>query len=251
MTSGSASGLVRKNRRFDEYRPLRIERRVNRHAEGSALVRLGDTHVLVTATLEDKIPPHLYRKNHNGKRTSAPGWLTAEYSLLPRATGERVQRERMHTAGRTVEIQRLLGRALRSCINLELFANQTLTIDADVIQADGSTRVASIIGGYVALYDLADRFTRIGKLGEWPIVHDIAAISVGMVNGQPCLDLEYSEDAQASVDLNVVATATGQVIEVQGGAEGSPMTQAEFLDLLTLGLDGVKSIIDQVKAQIK
>jgi ribonuclease PH len=242
--------LLRQNRGWHELRPLKVERRISRHAEGSALIQLGHTQVMVTATLEEKSPPHLIKKASSGKRLPAPGWLNAEYSLLPRATAERTQRERLYAGGRTVEIQRLLGRSLRMCVNLELFPNQTITIDADVLQADGGTRVASIIGGFVALHDLADRLTRSGRLDEWPLQHEIAAVSVGMVGGRPCLDLDYSEDAVATADLNVVATSNGELIEIQGGAEGAVIRQDMFMELVALGLDGVKDIIAKVKAQI-
>jgi ribonuclease PH len=250
MTNTNNKAILRQNRALNELRPLKVERRVSRYAEGSALIQLGHTHVLVTATLEEKSPPHLIKKAASGKRLPAPGWLNAEYSLLPRATAERTQRERLYAGGRTVEIQRLLGRALRMCVNLELFPNQTITIDADVLQADGGTRVASIIGGFVALHDLADRLTRSGKIDEWPLQHELAAVSVGLVNGQPCLDLEYSEDVVATADLNVVATANGQVVEIQGGAEGAVIAQDMFMELVALGLDGVKDVIAKVKAQI-
>ncbi|HEX2862980.1 MAG TPA: ribonuclease PH [Deinococcales bacterium] len=245
------SPVPRTGRANSETRPLVVERGVNRYAEGSALVKLGFTEVLVTVTVEDKVPNHVReRKAPNGKKLPPTGWLMAEYSLLPRATHERTQRERARTGGRTMEIQRLLGRALRTVVDLDLFRNRTVIVDADVLQADGGTRVASVLGGYAALFDLADRQTRAGRLDDWPLRHEVGAVSVGLVDGEPRLDLDYAEDSRASADFNVIATAEGHLLEVQGGAEGEPVNQNAFLDLLALGLDGVAQLIRQMKAQL-
>jgi ribonuclease PH len=176
--------------------------------------------------------------------------LSAEYSLLPRATHERTQRERQRLGGRTQEIQRLLGRAFRACLDLDLFPNKTILIDADVLQADGGTRVTSVLGGYAALFDLADRLTRSGKLDEWPLRNEIGAVSVGVVDGEVRLDLDYAEDSRASADLNVIATGSGNLIEVQGGGEGEPIGQDTFLELLAVGLAGVEKLVGGLKAQL-
>ena len=231
-----------------EARPLEVARGLSRHAEGSARLRLGHTEVIATVSVEDRLPPHLRdRRDRDGRRLPPTGWLTAEYSLLPRATHERTPRERQTIGGRTHEIQRLLGRAFRACLDLDLFPNRTITVDADVLQADGGTRVASVLAGFAALHDLADRLTRAGKLDEWPIRHEVGAVSVGIVDGTVLLDLDYAEDARASADLNVVATADGQIIEVQGGSEGEAIGQDVFLELLAAGLGGVDRLLGELK----
>ena len=258
MSSGGSPGRPvrparpgREGRGPLEARSLKVERGLNRYAEGSALVRLGHTQVLATVTLEDKVPPHVRdRKDDGGKRLPPTGWLMAEYSLLPRATHERTQRERQKVGGRTQEIQRLLGRAFRTAVDLDLFPNKTLVVDADVLQADGSTRVASVLGGHAALFDLADKLTRAGRLDEWPLRQELGAVSVGVVDGEVRLDLEYAEDVRASADLNVVATAGGELVEVQGGSEGRPIPQDTFLELLAVGLGGVEKLLASLKAQL-
>jgi ribonuclease PH len=228
-----------------------VTRGVNRYAEGSALVKLGHTQVLCTVTLEDRVPAHVReRRGPGGKRLPPTGWLMAEYCLLPRATHERTQRERQRVGGRTQEIQRLLGRAFRAVLDLELFPNRTVVIDADVLQADGGTRVASVLGGYAALHDLADRLTRSGKLDDWPLRHEVGAVSVGVVDGEVRLDLEYEEDVRATADLNVIATGGGEVVEVQGGSEGEPIPQGTFLELLAAGLGGVEALLGSLKSQL-
>ena len=234
-----------------EVRPLSVERGVNRYAEGSALVKLGHTHVLATITLEHTVPKHvLERRDERGKRLPPTGWLMAEYSLLPRATHDRTKRERQSVGGRTVEIQRLLGRAFRAGLDLDLFANKTVIVDCDVIQADGGTRVTSVLAGFAALHDLADRLTRAGTLDDWPIRHDIGGVSVGVVDGEVRLDLEYAEDSRAQADFNVIATAGGQIIEIQGGSEGEPIAQDRFLEIASVGLSGVKTLLTTLKAQL-
>lgn len=243
---------TRQNRNNLEPRALSVQRGVNRYAEGSALVKLGLTEVLVTVTLENTVPKHiLERRDENGKKLPPTGWLMAEYSLLPRATHERTQRERQRLGGRTQEIQRLLGRAFRSALDLDLFKNKTVIIDCDVLQADGGTRVTSVLGGYAALFDLCDKMTRAGTLDEWPIVNEVGAVSVGIVDTEVRLDLEYSEDSSASADLNIIATSSGEIIEVQGGSEGQSITQPQFLEMLGVGIDGVKGLLTSLKSQLK
>ena len=234
--------MPRAERPSDAARALCVRRGVNRHAEGSALLELGHTRVLVTLSVEHKVPFHV-----RGKKT---GWLMAEYDMLPRATHERVSRERNAQGGRRQEIQRLLGRSLRSAVDLDLFPGKTLIIDADVLQADGGTRVASILGAYAALFDFADRQIKAGKLSEWPLLLEVGAVSVGVVDGELRLDLDYAEDARATADLNVVATAAGQLLEVQGGAEGEPLSPERFAAMVTLGLRGVASLLDSLRAQL-
>lgn len=243
---------TRQNRSNLETRALSVERGVNRYAEGSALVKLGLTEVLVTVTLENVVPKHvLERRDANGKKLPPTGWLMAEYSLLPRATHERTQRERQRVNGRTQEIQRLLGRAFRSTLDLDLFKNKTVILDCDVLQADGGTRVTSVLGGYAALFDLCDKMTRAGTLDDWAITNEVGAVSVGLVDGEIRLDLDYLEDSSATADLNVIATANGEIIEVQGGSEGQSITHPQFLEMLNVGIDGVKGLLTSLKSQLK
>ncbi len=234
-----------------ELRGLEVKRGTNRYAEGSATVKLGHTHVLCTVTLENVVPNHVRdRKDANGKRLPPTGWLMAEYALLPRATHDRTQRERQRVGGRTQEIQRLLGRAFRSIVDLDLFANKTLVIDCDVLQADGGTRVTSVLAGFAALYDLSDKMLRAGTLDDDPIRAEVGAVSVGLVGGEVRLDLDYAEDSTATADLNVIATGAGQIIEVQGGSEGEAISQEQFLELLAVGMDGVKTLLSSLKSQL-
>jgi ribonuclease PH len=243
---------TRTNRSNLEPRALSVERGVNRYAEGSALVKLGLTEVLVTVTLENTVPKHiLERRDANGKKLPPTGWLMAEYCLLPRATHERTQRERQRVNGRTQEIQRLLGRAFRSTLDLDLFKNKTVILDCDVLQADGGTRVTSVLGGYAALFDMCDKMTRAGTLDDWAINNEVGAVSVGLVDGEIRLDLDYSEDSSATADLNVIATAGGEIIEVQGGSEGQSITHPQFLEMLGVGIDGVKGLLTSLKSQLK
>jgi ribonuclease PH len=230
MTIGNRSATVRGDgRRPDELRPVTLTVGVLKWAEGSCRIRVGDTEVLCAATIEDRVPPHL-----RGKGT---GWVTAEYAMLPRATAERSQREssRGRIGGRTHEIQRLVGRSLRGVVDLAKLGERTVTVDCDVLQADGGTRTASITGGYVAL---AAALITFGM--ERIVTGRIAAVSVGLVDGLPLLDLDYSEDSRADVDFNVVGTDGGTYVEVQGTAEGRPFDRAAMnglLDLAQLGLD--------------
>ena len=236
---------MRQNRPDQQVRDVTVTPNYNRYAEGSALVAWGHTTVLATVSIENKLPPHL--RNNKGQRA---GWLTAEYALLPRATHERSQRERLYSGGRTQEIQRLIGRALRSVTDLSLFANKTLTVDVDVLQADGGTRCAGIVAGYAALHEAAKRLVHEGKLNEWPLTHELAAVSVGVIGDRVLVDLEYSEDVVAEVDLNVVGTADGSLIEVQGGGEERPVPAELYVGLVASGLKAVGTILERVRPQL-
>ncbi len=236
---------MRKNRHQQQIREISVTPGYNKYAEGSALVEWGDNKVLATVTIDKKLPPHLRSKGQQS------GWLTAEYALLPRSTGERSQRERLYASGRTQEIQRLIGRALRSVTDLSLFRNQTLTVDIDVIQADGGTRCAGILAAYAALHHAANRLIYSGELSEWPLNHELAAVSIGIVNGETLIDLEYSEDMQADIDLNVVATADGSVVEVQGGGEEKPIPAETYVQLVANGITAVKHILDSVRGSLQ
>jgi ribonuclease PH len=223
-------------RSADALRPLEIVPNVSPFAEGSALIKLGNTHVYCTASVEERVPP--WMKNRGS------GWVTAEYSMLPRATKERTQREaaKGKQGGRTVEIQRLIGRSLRGAVNLEALGERQITIDCDVIQADGGTRCAAIAGGYVALALAIHHLKRTKKITGLPLKQQIAAVSVGMIKGIPALDLDYSEDATADVDFNIVMTGEGEFMEVQGTAEGKPFSRASLDDLLSLATTGLEQL---------
>lgn len=223
-------------RRPDELRPIRFTRGYTRHAEGSVLVELGDTRVLCTASVEDKVPPFL--------KGQGKGWITAEYGMLPRATNERTQREaaRGKQGGRTLEIQRLIGRALRAAVDLRGLGERTLTLDCDVIQADGGTRTAAITGAWMALYDALAGLRGSGCLTTEPLKTQIAAVSVGVYAGVPVLDLDYAEDSEAHTDMNLVMDGEGRFIEVQGTAEGAPFSRTDLDALLTLGATGIARI---------
>jgi ribonuclease PH len=223
-------------RRSDELRAVRITPGFMPYAEGSALIEMGDTRVICTATLDDRVPPF--------KRNTGQGWLTAEYSMLPRATQQRTQRETGRgPSGRTHEIQRLIGRSLRSVINLSLTGERTFTVDCDVLQADGGTRTASITGAYVALALACRRLVSERKFARSPLTGEVAAVSVGVVGGAPLLDLKYDEDSRAEVDMNVVCTGDGRFIEVQGTAEGQPFSREEMDALLELARRGLDSLL--------
>lgn len=226
---------MRKNRENNELRPVEIVPHVNKHAEGSVLISIGDTKVICTATVEERVPNFL-----RGKRQ---GWINAEYAMLPRATGDRTVREsvRGKQSGRTMEIQRLIGRSLRSVVDLERLGERTIWIDCDVIQADGGTRTASITGGFCALVLAVDRLIRQGKLDDTPIKEGVAAISVGRTD-ELVLDLNYEEDAAAEVDMNVVMTASGRFVEVQGTGEEATFTLIEMNDMLALAQDGIEKL---------
>ena len=224
-------------RQADELRPVTIERNYTMHAEGSVLIACGDTRVLCTASVEERIPPWL--------RGKGSGWVTAEYAMLPRATGTRNMREatRGKQGGRTLEIQRLIGRSLRSVIDLDALGERTVTLDCDVLQADGGTRTASITGAYVALVDAMDRLFDGGKVKRNPIHGRVAAVSVGMLGSDAVLDLDYAEDSSADTDLNVVMNDGGGFIEVQGTAEGHAFRRSEFDAMLSLAEKGIEELI--------
>jgi ribonuclease PH len=231
-------------RQPDELRPVTLDRGVVKYAEGSCFVKFGDTHVLVTATLEDRLPVWL--------KGQARGWITAEYGMLPRATSERTRREATSgkQGGRTLEIQRLIGRSLRTIVNLEALGERQITVDCDVIQADGGTRTAAITGAWVALHDcLAWMKTRQMLRGEAMRDH-VAAISCGIHNGVPVLDLDYAEDSAADTDANFVMTGTGGLVEVQGTAEKKPFSEEELLTLLGLARKGVTKLVDLQKLAV-
>ena len=223
-------------RGFNRLRQTSITRHCQHHPPGSALIEVGNTRVICSATIEDRVPPFL--------KGTGQGWLTAEYSMLPSAPRERVSRERNKLSGRTQEIQRLIGRALRSVVNLNAFGERTITIDCDVIQADGGTRCASITGAFVALVEACDTIYKEG--GAFPVTDFVAAVSVGLnAEGEPLLDLDYDEDSNAVVDCNVVMSGRGQFIEIQSTGEGHPFSRRDFdtmLDLATAGIDELISI---------
>jgi ribonuclease PH len=228
----------------DELRPVTLERGVVKYAEGSCLVKFGDTHVLVTATLEDRLPPWL--------KGQGRGWVTAEYGMLPRATSERTRREASagKQSGRTVEIQRLIGRALRTIINLEALGERQITVDCDVLQADGGTRTASITGAWVALADCVNWMKARNMVKANVLRDNVAAISCGIYKGTPVLDLDYAEDSEADTDANFVMTGDGRIIEVQGTAEREPFTEAELLALMALARKGVARLVDLQKLAV-
>jgi ribonuclease PH len=232
------TGIRRDGREPDDLRPLTFERDYTDFAAGSVLISMGRTRVLCTASVAERVPPWM--------RGSGKGWVTAEYSMLPGSSAERVDREaaKGKQSGRTQEIQRLIGRSLRSVTDLVVMGEVQITVDCDVLQADGGTRTASICGGYVALHDAFSRLVKLGTLRAHPITEGCAAVSVGVVDALPMLDLEYSEDVRAEVDMNVVMTSSGRYVEVQGTAEGMPFTRNELDELLALGQHGIAQILD-------
>jgi ribonuclease PH len=224
-------------RSHDQLRDIEIIRHYTKHAEGSVLIKFGDTHVLCTASVEEKVPGFLKGKGQ--------GWVTAEYGMLPRSTGNRMDREaaKGKQSGRTQEIQRLIGRSLRAIIDLEKLGERSIQIDCDVIQADGGTRTASITGAYVALQDAISTLLKSGKITENPLKQAVAAISVGVYKGQPVLDLDYIEDSDCDTDMNVVITADGGFVEVQGTAEGEPFSRDAMNAMLDLATHGIAQLI--------
>ncbi|HET6223473.1 MAG TPA: ribonuclease PH [Dongiaceae bacterium] len=228
----------------DELRPVSLERGVVKYAEGSCMVKFGDTHVLVTATLEERLPPWL--------KGQGRGWVTAEYGMLPRATLERTRREAAagKQGGRTVEIQRLIGRSLRAAVDLEALGERQITVDCDVIQADGGTRTASITGAWVALADCFSWMKSRNMIKANVLRDNVAAISCGIYQGTPVLDLDYAEDSEAETDANFVMTGDGRIIEVQGTAEKTPFSQDEFLALMELARKGVARLVDLQKLAV-
>ena len=232
-------------RRPDQLRNARITRGYTRHAEGSVLVECGDTKVLCTASVLERVPPHLQGRSR--------GWVTAEYGMLPRSTNTRSDREaaRGKQSGRTQEIQRLIGRALRSVVDLQQLGERTVHLDCDVIQADGGTRTASITGAFVALHDAVDRVLGQKLIAATPLRDFVAAVSVGMFEGVPVLDLDYSEDSACGTDMNVVMTGSGGLVEVQGTAEGQPFSRAELEAMLGLADKGIRELIAAQRAALK
>lgn len=228
---------IRRDRSDDALRPIAVTTGANPHAEGSARVVWGRNEVLATVTQTPTLPPHLRGRGYRG------GWLTAEYAMLPRATRERTPRERGGARGRTLEIQRFLGRALRATVDLAAVPGTTLTVDCDVLHADGGTRCAALLAGYAALHEHADRRVFAGAIDAWPLRHELAAVSVGLVGGGPRLDLDHDEDAAADVDLAVVATTDGRVVEVHGGVEGEPIDAEAYVQLIALGIAGVREVL--------
>ena len=233
MSSFQRSG----ERSANALRPVRITRNYTVYAEGSVLIEFGGTKVLCTASVEEKVPGH--------KKGSGEGWVTAEYGMLPRATHTRSDREaaRGKQSGRTQEIQRLIGRSMRTVFDLKKLGERTIYLDCDVIQADGGTRMAAITGAFVAAQDAVNKLMADGKLNESPILDHVAAISVGIVQGTPLLDLEYTEDSACDTDMNVVMTGAGNFVEVQGTAEGAAFTRAEMDALLVLAENGIKELV--------
>jgi ribonuclease PH len=229
----------------DQLRKINITRRYTRHAEGSVLIEFGDTRVLCTVSVDEKVPPFLKGKGQ--------GWVTAEYGMLPRSTSERMQREaaKGKQGGRTMEIQRLIGRALRAVVDLKALGERTLTVDCDVIQADGGTRTASITGGFVALADAISYLGKKGALKANPIRHHVASVSAGIYRGTPVLDLDYPEDSGAETDMNFVMTEADRFIEIQGTAEGETFSLEEMLAMTDLARKGIRELIQFQRNALK
>ena len=231
-------------RQFDEMRAISFERGVSKHAEGSCLVKFGDTHVLCTASLEEKVPGWM--------RNSGKGWVTAEYGMLPRSTGERMRREASagKQGGRTLEIQRLIGRSLRATLDLQALGERQITVDCDVLQADGGTRTASITGAWVALADCIGWMKTRNMVKANVLRDNVAAISCGIYNGTPVLDLDYAEDSEAETDANFIMTGNGNIVEVQATAEKTPFSQEQLLALLDLARKGIGKLVDLQKMAV-
>ncbi|MFC5385063.1 ribonuclease PH [Aquamicrobium segne] len=226
-------------RQPDEMRSISFERGFSRHAEGSCLVKFGDTHVLCTASLEEKVPGWM--------RNSGKGWVTAEYGMLPRSTGERMRREAAagKQGGRTQEIQRLIGRSLRAVVDMQALGERQITIDCDVLQADGGTRTAAITGAWIALHDCLSWMEARQMVSVQRVLKDhVAAISCGLYNGAPVIDLDYLEDSAAGTDANFVMTGKGGIVEIQGTAEGEPFSEADFAELLGLARSGISRLVE-------
>ncbi|MEI7599674.1 MAG: ribonuclease PH [Aestuariivirga sp.] len=231
-------------RKPDELRAVSFTRGFTRHAEGSCLVRFGDTHVLCTASLEERVPPWL--------KGGGKGWVTAEYGMLPRATHDRTRREASagKQSGRTQEIQRLVGRSLRAVVDLPALGERQITLDCDVLQADGGTRTAAITGSWVALFDCLKWMEQRSMFKTWPLKDHVAAISCGIHNGTPVLDLDYPEDSSAGTDANFVMTGSGGIVEIQGTAEGEPFSEATLGELLALAKKGIGELVAKQKEAI-
>lgn len=231
------------NRSNNQLRDISFITGINPYAEGSCLVKYGNTHVLCTATVEDKVPSWL--------KGQEKGWITAEYAMLPRSTQTRVPRETKKPSGRSQEIQRLIGRSLRAVVNLEKMPEISILIDCDVLQADGGTRVASVSGGFVALHQAIAGLIKAERLTENPIREFVAAVSCDICNGEPVLDVDYEEDSTSQVDMNFVMTESGKIVEIQGTAEGEPFTEQQFGRLLDLGKQGIQTIIAKQKETLQ
>lgn len=231
------------NRENNQLRDIEFITNFNPYAEGSCLVKYGNTHVVCTATVDEKVPSWLKGQDK--------GWVTAEYAMLPRSTQTRVPRESKKPSGRTQEIQRLIGRSLRAVVDLTKMKDLSICIDCDVLQADGGTRVASISGGFVALYIALERLVKEGKLPENPIREFVAAVSCDIYNGEVVLDVDYNEDSNSQVDMNFVMTESGKIVEIQGTAEGEPFEEKDFSKLMDLGKQGIKQIIARQKEALK
>lgn len=232
-------------READEMRAVSFEKGISKHAEGSCLVKFGDTHVLCTASLLEKVPPWM--------RNSGKGWVTAEYGMLPRSTGDRMNREAASgkQGGRTLEIQRLIARSLRAVVDLQALGERQITVDCDVIQADGGTRTAAITGGWVALYECLKWMQARQMLTVGNVLKDhVAAVSCGVIDGKPVLDLDYVEDSSAGTDSNFVMTGSGGIVEVQGTAEGAPFSESEFLELMGLAKTGITRLVELQKLAV-
>ena len=231
-------------RQPNELRPIRITRHYTRHAEGAVLIEMGDTRVLCTASVEANVPAFLRGKEQ--------GWVTAEYGMLPRSTHTRTAREaaKGKQSGRTQEIQRLIGRSLRAVTDLKALGERQITLDCDVLQADGGTRCAAITGAWIALYDACAGLVARGELAASPLLNHVAAVSVGIYRGTPVLDLDYPEDSACDTDMNVVMTGSGGLVEIQGTAEGEPFTRAQMLQLLDLAETGIKTLITHQKTAV-
>src|SRR5437867_5787418 len=243
MVEGRRGGRRADGRRAGELRPVRLTPGFLPPAEGSVLIEMGATRVVCTATVQESVPPFL--------RGQGRGWVTAEYAMLPRSAGERIERERRGPGGRTHEIQRLVGRSLRAVMDLTALGERSILIDCDVIQADGGTRTASITGGYVALALALERLRAAGELRRLPLIDSVAAVSAGIVGGRVLLDLAYAEDSHADVDLNVVMTGAGRYVEVQGTAEGKPFGEGQLARLLAVARTGVSDLTTLQRATLR
>jgi len=232
-------------RRYDQARPIKITRNYTKYAEGSVLIEVGETKVICTASIEEKVPGFLKGKGE--------GWITCEYNMIPRATHVRKPRDisRLKMDGRTMEIQRLIGRALRSVVDLKAIGERTIWIDCDVIQADGGTRTSSITGAFVALVDAVNKIHKKAPFSVYPIREFVSAVSVGVVNGEKMVDLCYEEDSKAKVDMNIIMTDAGEFVEIQGTGEESPFSREELNQLLALGEKGIKQVIQVQKDTLK
>jgi len=237
--------LRQDGRNNSQLRPVKITRNYIKHAEGSALIEVGDTKVICTASVEERIPPF--------KKESGEGWITAEYAMLPRSTGVRNTRDisKLKLNGRSQEIQRLIGRSLRTIVNLKLLGERTITVDCDVIQADGGTRTASITGGYIALVDACQKLIENGLISKMPVIGFVAATSVGVVNGEELLDLSYVEDSAADVDMNVIMSDKGEFIEIQATGEKTSFSKKQLEELLDLAQSGIEELIMLQKDVLK